>query len=66
MYAFFSLLDLNECSVAADSCNLNASTCQNLHGSYQCNCHNGYTSVNSVTCKGSGKAVWIIGCGPVD
>ena len=46
----FLLSDKNECTLNGDSCHGNA-TCINTHGSYLCQCNNGYTG-NGTACQG--------------
>ena len=46
----FSLVDINECKLNTDECDINAS-CNNTEGSYQCTCNSGYQGTG-LTCVG--------------
>ncbi len=46
--AFFSFIDVNECSLGAYSCDSNAD-CINAVGSYSCRCRSGYDG-NGTSC----------------
>ena len=46
----FSLVDIDECKLNGDECDINAS-CNNTEGSYQCTCNSGYQGTG-LTCAG--------------
>ena len=48
----FSLLDIDECKLNTDECDINAS-CIDTEGSYQCTCNSGYQGTG-LTCAGKG------------
>jgi hypothetical protein len=41
MNVFLSFLDIDECALKVDTCDVNA-VCINTIGSYSCHCKNGY------------------------
>ncbi len=47
---FFFLIDVNECTLGAHSCDANAD-CNNTAGSYSCQCRTGYSG-NGKACAG--------------
>ena len=46
----FSLVDIDECKLNTDECDINAS-CNNTDGSYQCSCNSGYQGTG-IICAG--------------
>ena len=46
-----SLLDINECKLDIDNCDVQA-TCTNNPGSYSCACNNGWTG-DGLSCQGT-------------
>ena len=48
--SFFSLTDINECSLNTDNCDANAA-CADTEGSFTCSCREGYNG-DGITCTG--------------
>ena len=54
LFKYYAFSDIDECGENTSSCNLQISDCNNLPGSYQCDCHSGYLKDQSTDiCEGT-------------